>query len=240
MIRYKWLFADWNTPINIISSMMLASQFTESSNEGFILSRANSLEIEGQFIQKSEYIFTQTSPLGEQIETQRIEYYVVSFSITHRVNIGLELIDPPRTVRPFISRLHKMMGLGMTVKDSFVNPLSWSEHIEKAAERFWITEIQAGNIGISDDSVVKITANGSSDVREDFFDFIDGRQHEIQCVKVNVISEEDRDNACSIELRRNGVAKLYSETPHILYPLIRDGLNSEIKKNKTAPNIKSS
>jgi hypothetical protein len=231
MIRYKWLFADWNTPVNIISSMMLASQFTESSSEGFILSRANNLAIEGQFVQKNDYILKQVSPLGEQIETQRIEYYVVTFSISSKTHIGLELIDPPRTLRPFISRLHEMMGLGMTIKDISVNPLSWSEQIERAAKYFLVTEIQAGEIGISDKSFVKVIANSNSDIREDFFKFVGNKKYEIQQVKLRVESQNDGGGCYLIELKKNGSAKLYCNTPHLLYPLIRDGLGAEVERN---------
>jgi hypothetical protein len=209
--------------------MMLSYQFTEDVGEGFILSKANPSIIEGKFIQKNSYTSSQLSPLGGRIETQIIDYYIASFCMTNETHIGLELIDPPRTIRPFISRLYEMIGIGMIVKDSSVNPLSWSERIEKETECFWITEIQAGEIGISKDSFVRITASGSSDIREDFFGFLGEKKHEIQRVRMRVMSKDSPEKSCLIELKKNSGAKIYGNASQALYPLILNGLRAEIK-----------
>lgn len=227
MIKYKWLVADWSIPISLISSMMLACQFTEESGEGFIISRSNSSSIEGKFIRKNTYLISEERPFGENIESQRTEYIIIEFNITSDRYLGLELLNPPRTVKPLISKLSEMVGLGLTITDSLVNPLHWAEQIEKQAQLFRLTEIQVSDVGISSNSLARVSVNGEYDIRKDFSSFIGNKKYSIQQVKFRVKLVENEVKSCLVELRRNGSAKFYNGWSVNLYSIVRNSLGAE-------------
>ena len=235
MTRYKWLFANWVIPINTLRAMMLASQFTDENSEGFILSRASRSYIKGKFIQKNEYTVLQESPFGEKIAYKRTEYVTTAFYLTDEKHIGLELLNPPRTIRPFVSRLHEMVGLGMIIKDSSIDPLLWAQQIEKKTDSFRISEIQACGIGISNSSVAKVSASSSSDVREDFFEFMNGREHLVQQVKLYFTVDKQQEKSCLLELKSSGIAKFHNSLPTALYSIVRESFSSEIIRK--TPNL---
>ncbi|MEM9213212.1 MAG: hypothetical protein AAGD25_02600 [Cyanobacteria bacterium P01_F01_bin.150] len=227
MIKYKWFFVDWSVPISLIGSMMLASQFTEEAGEGFIISRSNSSSIEGKFIQKNIYYVSEERPFGENIRNQRIEYMIIEFNITNGRYLGLELLNPPRTIKPLISKLSEMIGLGLIITDSLVNPLHWAEQIEKQAKSFKLTEMQVSDVGIASNSLARISVSGECDIRKDFSDFIGNKKYSVQQVKFRVKLLESEVKSCLIELKKNGSAKFYSGWSVKLYSLVRNSLDSQ-------------
>jgi hypothetical protein len=231
MTKYQWLYADWLIPINTIRSMMLSYQFTEEGGEGFLLSRAGETFIEGKFIKKNEYVVSREMPLGGHEEVQKLDYSILEFRLSHDKKMGLEIINPPRTIRPFISKMSEMIGLGMIVSEQSIDPLLWVKEIEKKNDKIWITEMQGTGIRVSNSSVAKFLICGELDVREDFKNFIQDKKYSLKGVKLKVRKTGIWEEDFTVELKDTGSARFFNNNHTFLYEIVRDGFVS-LQRNR--------
>ena len=226
MTKYQWLYADWLIPVNTIRSMMLSYQFTEEGGEGFLLSRAGETFIEGKFIKKNEYVVFREMPLGGHEEVQKLDYSISTFRLSHDKKMGLEIIDPPRTIRPFISKMSEMIGLGMVVSEHFIDPLLWVQEIEKRSDKVWVTEMQGSGIRVSNSSIAKFLIRGELDVREDWKSLVQGKQYSLNGVKLKVKKKDVREESFVVELKGSGSARFFDDNHTLVYEIVRDGFVS--------------
>ena len=226
MTKYQWFYADWLIPMSTIRSMMLSYQFTEEGREGFLLSRSGKTFIEGKFIRKNEYMIFQEMPLGGHEEIQKIDYSISSFRLSCDKKTGLEIIDPPRTIRPFISKMSEMIGLGMVVSEHFIDPLLWVQEIEKRSDKVWVTEMQGSGIRVSNSSIAKFLIRGELDVREDWKSLVQGKQYSLNGVKLKVKKKDVREESFVVELKGSGSARFFDDNHTLVYEIVRDGFVS--------------
>jgi hypothetical protein len=232
MTKYQWLYADWLIPISTIRSMMLSYQFTEEGGEGFLLSRAGEAFIEGKFVKKNEYVVFREMPLGGHEEVQKIDYSIAAFRLSCDKKLGLEIINPPRTIRPFISKMSEMIGLGMIVSEQSIDPLLWAKEIEKKSDKVCITEMQGTGLRVSNSSIAKFLIRGELDVREDFKNFIQGKQYSLKGVKLKVKKIDVCEESFMVELKDTGSATFFDANHIFLYEIVRDGFLS-LQDNRT-------
>jgi hypothetical protein len=231
MTKYQWFYADWIIPMSTIRSMMLSYQFTEEGGEGFLLSRSGKTFIEGKFIRKNEYLIFQEMPLGGQEEIQKIDYSIASFRVSCDKKIGLEIIDPPRTIRPFISKMSEMIGLGMVVSEYSIDPLLWVKEIEKRSDKVLVTEMQGSGVRISNSSIAKFLVRGELDVREDWESFIQGKKYSLNGIKIKIKKQDVREESFIVELKGSGSARFFNDNHAVVYEIVRDGFVS-LKNNR--------
>jgi hypothetical protein len=226
MTKYQWFYADWLIPMSTIRSMMLSYQFTEEGGEGFLLSRSGKTFVEGKFIRKNEYMIFQEMPLGGHEEIQKIDYSIASFRLSCDKETGLEIIDPPRTIRPFISKMSEMIGLGMVVSEHFIDPLLWAQEIEKRSDKVWVIEMQGSGIRVSNSSIAKFLIRGELDVREDWNSLVQGKQYSLNGVKRKVKKKDVREESFMVELKSCGSARFFDGNHTLVYEAVRDSFVS--------------
>jgi hypothetical protein len=217
MKKIRWLSAGWPLSISDISQKFLLNQYSEDKGKGFLLSSSGSKKISGRYIEKNMDKSLITDPFGNEQEFFTISYYIVQFHINSSSNM-LELTDPPRSLRKFISEMHCLLGLGLELSEFNINPFIWLSNIEQKLAPMIVTNISSTGIRIADNGLAKISVSGKKDIRKEFEKIIHDKPHEIESIKFLGII-----NDCNIviEINKCGLAKLNGH--------IYDGLIQEIR-----------
>jgi len=221
MSQYKWMYAKWGLPISLLSASMLADQFNNTKNNGFLLSKSTNELIVGRFVEKEEYIQIEKAPLGEDVQNTGIRYITTSFKITNTPNLGLELRNPPRSIKKFIAKFRSVVGFDLVITEHRIDPFSWVDQINQAKPIISISSIHATDINIANSSLAKVSIAGSADVRENFKSFIGARKYTANNIKINI---KDKGKKTSIELKSNGVVNFKDSVSSDLYETVKSSL----------------
>lgn len=215
MKKVRWFYSDWVIPLSEISSKMLSFQYNENRGIGYIISINNNKVISGKFIEKKVSLEIITDPFGVEKTNNKIFYNITNFTIKNEL-IGLEIITPPRTIKPFVNNLYKIIGFGFTIEEVNIKPLLWIKAIEKKHECI-VNTILASGIKEEKNGVAKISMSGIRDIRKEFYSFVKEKDHNIDCVKLSLILNNKINK---LELYKNASLKIsldnYDEIKNIV------------------------
>jgi len=226
MKKIKWLYAAWPLPFSDISKKMLSNQYTDTKGQGFLLSSAGRKKIAGRYIEKSTNKSIIVDPFGNKIESFVISYYVSTFYISNSSNL-LELTDPPRSLRTFISKLHALLGLGLELSDLTVDPATWLEHIENTLSPVVVTNISASGIRVPKNGLAKIGVSGRNDIRQEFYKLIGSKN---KCIDTLKFLGDINDCNLSVELTKSGSARINGHIYDGFIDEVRACLESSINR----------
>jgi len=204
MKKIRWLFAEWPLPISNISKKLLSNQYSERKGQGFLLSSTGNNRITGKYVEKTTKKSVIVDPFGNETESIITSYYVSKFKIESSSRF-LELSDPPRSLRRFISELHILLGLGLELSELSVDPLFWLDNIESSLAPVTVTHISSSGIRVPKYGLAQISVSGKKDIRQEFSKLIDGKPCNIDSIKfVGHIG----NCHVSTELSKTGAAKI--------------------------------
>lgn len=169
MNKYKWLIVDLPMNLSDLSKLMSKHKFSHGSKQGFILSKASESELTGKFLEEKILIKEVFNPFGESNEISTTDYIVTNFSfnfISSKNIFLLELKNQPRTLRPFINFLNKIIGLGLTLNEFKFNPIQIADEIENIFGKITISKINISELNIKNKATANIQINSETDVRE--------------------------------------------------------------------------
>lgn len=222
MIKIKWLFYELPLSLVELSNLMKENQYSEGSSSGFLLSLATQNKLAGKYIEKIVQKSIVQDPFGEVTEMETTSYYICRFNLDSKSK-HLYISEPPRSLRKFTNKLHKLTGLGLVLSEININPSEWVNEIEEKSQKFKITQISCCGIRASKDSVAKLAITGSNDVRYDFSKLIADKRYMMESIKF----EAEFDNLpVKGELTRTGSCKIRS--PNV--PVILEGLRISLEK----------
>jgi len=230
MTKIRWFYSDWGFPLTELSSKILSDQYSEDKGSGYILSKSNTKIITGKYIEKKVLLEVLTDPFGNEISNNKTIYNITNFTIKDEI-IGLEIINPPRTIKPFLNSLHKKIGLGLVVSDIQVNPLTWLQAIERKNPCI-VNSILASGIKAESNGIAKLSMSGLKDIRNEFYNFLKEKESNIDCVKASI----SLDNiSYKVELFKNSTSTMPSQSIDILKEILASSLLS-IQQEKSADN----
>lgn len=166
MIRRRWLHARWPISMRSLANRFQNLHFTSETPNGFIVDRLRADWIEGRFIERHEISQTVESPLGERMLYERTEFRETSF-IAGLDRAGLEILNPPRSMSLFLSRLAEACDFQVAVSEIKVDVTAWSEHLSThLGKRLDIVSCQLRDIKLGDNIQATAVLKGSADLRE--------------------------------------------------------------------------
>ncbi|PVZ69723.1 hypothetical protein [Pelagibaculum spongiae] len=207
MIKAKWLYSELPLSLDIVTTRLLAEQYSDDKGEGFLLNSSGKNFLSGRYIEKIIGKSIVTDPFGNQSEQTTVAYYTCKFNWQNGSKL-LCITEPPRSLRKFLAKLHNLLGLGVVVADIDVDPLKWLQQIESQLGRTTITHISSLGIHTPVGGLAKISVSGKKDIRTDFEELISNRRHKIDNVKFNL--KYSNDIQALVELTGAGSCKLKS------------------------------
>lgn len=182
MIKVKWLNSELPLTLQAVGALMSNHQYSEDTGEGFILTISTESKLSGRYIEKLVQKSIIVDPFGNESENFVVSYYTCKFEWIKGSNL-LQILNPPRSIRKFISKLYELVGLGLVVSDININPLDWLKELEKETESLLVKHISSYGIKTKTNGLARVAVSGKKDIRDDFDDILKCKMYKIDCVK---------------------------------------------------------
>jgi hypothetical protein len=104
MKRVKWLAGSWPISMRQLALRIRADILTPEKMSGFMVTRVRESFIEARFFEKNISEELITDPFGNEIKSERISYVETAFHFSNEFP-QVELLNPPRSIGPFSSRV---------------------------------------------------------------------------------------------------------------------------------------
>jgi hypothetical protein len=226
MRRIRWLGAKLPGFLTTIGSKMKANPFTQESYDGFIVERVRDTFIEARYIQKLSYQETITDPFGNNEVFDRVEYRQVAFNLFADFP-NIELLDAPRSIHSYISKLLELSNFSLSVNYLQVNLLDWVKLFQGQLEKtIVINSIQIAGLEVEQGISAKVLLRGDRDVRIALGQFAKDRQYILEKLQLKV--QFDRD-IVPIHLTNNGTAKIPEDFLDDFLPMLRISLPHSVR-----------
>ncbi|WP_156811248.1 hypothetical protein [Cupriavidus sp. USMAHM13] len=118
MAKTKWIEMHLDLGVRALAARLAESAFTLESGLGFELLEVRSKRIEARFIERFVQRETLEDPFGEIRHVESVRYNIFRFYLL-AISGGrylIVLIDPPRSVRSFVTVLSDVVETGMSVE----------------------------------------------------------------------------------------------------------------------------
>jgi len=163
MDKILWLRVEWKGSFEVVRSNLAKSSYTESDGSGFILEQVRERLISGRFVEKRVFDYETLDPFNNTVRFQNTRYDYVHFRISTE-SVGLEIWNPPRSIRTFLSTLAEFSGFRIAVSNLKINILSWMRNIESSLGRIELESLVCDEIMFSSSSRGRLWLAGSGDL----------------------------------------------------------------------------
>lgn len=174
-LRLKWF--ELSPRILSISSLgerMLASQYNRRRSAGFKLDTVRRDFVSGVFLERIEWEDEVEDPAEGILLLRRVEVRQTQFRISASPRT-LELLNPPRSVQPFVDHLSQCADQDVRLKDIPLTPEDWLASFQGKPNSYIVTSITTAGITLSSGTSATISISGSEDVRKYLKQFATGR-----------------------------------------------------------------
>lgn len=227
MIKAKWLYSELPVTLRQLAKLMKGHQYTDSSGSGFLLSTSTETKLIGKYIEKIVQKTIVEDPFGNTSEIESPSYYTCHFNWCSESKY-MYVLDPPRSLRKFINKVHSLTGLGLIISELNVSPKLWLELIEREADLVRIFQMSTYGIRVSDDATAKIVVTGKADVKATFLELVSDKRYLVDGVKFDA----DFDGLLiKGELTKSGACRLKSANGNFILEKLRAALaQSDVHK----------
>lgn len=221
MRRVRWFEASWPMSLRKLAARMRGEPFGAESTAGFLLDRVRDDEIVGRYVEKVVFLERVRSPLGDEIDLERLLYRETQFNIS-TVFPQLELWDAPRSTQGFASKLMEMGGFSVVLAPLRVDLLAWVDALESELSSVVTVQVlQASGIELEEGVVCRISASGDRDVRAALLKVGKNRGFWPERVTATAIT---RGRVAAIHLAHTGSVRLDESLVEELLPAVRRSL----------------
>lgn len=223
MNRLRWFEMELPLSLRSLGNRLKSLPFTSDSDEGFILERVRDTHLEARHIQKIVIKDTVADPLGIDHIYERTEYRQTSFRVTSDYP-QLELMDPPRGLQAFTSRVAELCDFTVSIAAIELNVLQWSERLKRVyPEAFAVIGAQASGLVLEEGVTARVILAGTRDVGRSLTQITQGKLDGVDKVELRFGSV---DRAARIILGADGTARILTETTQELKDALRSSLAS--------------
>lgn len=188
MKRVKWLAASWPSSVRQLAQRIRADVFTPERMSGFLVTRVRDSSIEARFIEKliSEEVIN--DPFGNEIRFERISYIETAFRFSNEFP-EVELLNPPRSIGPFSSRVLQICGFEAAWKNLNIDVLVWADNVQKQiGGQIVIDRAHVKDVVLDKTVNFEATLSGTRDVRPAMRTLLEGREHTLDKLNFSVNS----------------------------------------------------
>jgi len=224
MKRIKWLAGSWPLSIRQLAQRIRVDVLTPESMSGFLVTRVRESSIEARFIEKIISEESIIDPFGNEIKFERTSYVETAFRFSSEFP-EVELLNPPRSIGPFSSRILQICNFEAAWANLNVDVLAWADNIQKnIADKIIIDRAHVKDVVFDDDVSFEATLSGTKDVRPSMRSLLGGRQHTLDKLYISV---NTGGRGSRIKISADGSMQAPGDIPDELVQAIRHALPRE-------------
>lgn len=203
----------------MLRDRMQANAYTRQNGIGFRLTTVRDTEIEGVFSEKLQYSQSVFDPYGDEVIIKRVEFKDVRFRISP-IFPQLELLDPPRSLKLFLSKIAEYLEFKVVIEQIEVDPLDWIDAVDEE-KSLAVTSILLSNVTISNEVLGVIRLTGSSDVRSHVRKIVGSRRYAISQA---VCASKYKPSGFEVEVFSTAKLRILNGTSESILPHFRRSL----------------
>ncbi|HDL8521602.1 TPA: hypothetical protein PXS10_004246 [Yersinia enterocolitica] len=208
MRKVKWMVLNSPLLLGEIVEKLSYDPFSEDKGSGFIFSKIRENEIQGRYVEKYTIEEKINNLYGEQTTIDRTEYRVTEFHIDKDSIPLIALINPPRTIKPFILAIVRNLGLGINLEEIEVNPFEWIEPLERKLPTK-VIQIDLSQIRVAEFALAKMQISSTQDLKKHYFEKIKNKKGRVDKLLISINSPEFSGK---VKILRSGM--VYIEMNH--------------------------
>lgn len=202
-MRIRWFDSDFDdATLSALKGKMLQSDYDLNDIEGFRLEKASSRVLSGKYIVKRQEVNVAIDPFGNEYAYTTLEYDIYNFKLSLE-HPSITLIDSPRSVNPFFTRLTSLSGFDLQIKPVDVDIFKAISQLELVWPSMRVIKVTSGNITLSPAVIGKFVISGTDEVRSYISQFAIGKT--ITLDKAKLFNPK---NNSSVEITKNGMATI--------------------------------
>lgn len=222
MKRYRWFKVQWPMPMPVLAKQLKVKLFQDDSMDGFLIDRVRDDFVEARFFQKASYTATIVDPFGRESNYEHLHYTCCEF-MASCIQPGLELLNAPRSINGFVSRLLEVSNFSISVQPIQVNVYAWADKLLSCSEiEFTVDSLQIGSIILERGTTAKALIMGNKDVRQICDTFLSGKKYTIEKLRLNAYGRHHG----TIVITNTGTARIAMEEPDMIADALRRSLSA--------------
>jgi len=198
---------------------------------GFRLERIRNDALEATYHERFAWTERNVDPFGREFSFERTEYKSLRFILSKHYP-ELELIDAPRGLSSFFSRLAEVTNFEATIEPININVSDWAVAIRRLRPaEFRIAGISVSDLSVEEGVIGRLSiASSEKDVQSALSRLLARRSYSVQ--KLQIVFRA-RSRSGSLVLAADGSVRSDQELDPDLLQEIRDAL-PKTKRNETA------
>ena len=222
MNRVRWFRADLSHSLRSIAAKISSSPLKLDGDMGFRIERARNDAIEAMYHERFTRTERNVDPFGREFAFERTEYKSVRFVLSKNYP-ELELIDAPRGLTSFFSRLAEITDFQAAIEPLSVDILDWAAAIRKSrATEFRVAGITVSNLNVEEGVIGRLTVmSREKDVQAALSRLLARRTYSLQKLQIEF---RDEYAAGSLVLAADGSVRSDKELDLDVLKEIRDAL----------------
>ena len=222
MNRVRWFCAKLPQSIRAFASKIGSSPLELDGDMGFRIERVRNDSLEATYYERFSWTENIVDPFGRESSFERSGYKSVHFVLSKKYP-EIELIDAPRGLTSFFSRIAEMTDLEMTVEPVSVDVLSWAAAVRSSCTMaFRVAGITVSNLNVDEGVTGRLTvASREKDVQAPMARLLARRMYSVQ--KVQMVFRADSLSS-SLFLVSDGSVRSENDLDPDVLSVIRDTL----------------
>jgi hypothetical protein len=177
MKRIKWLAGSWPLSMRQLAQRIRADVLTPESMSGFLITRVREASIEARFIEKLISDELITDPFGNEVRFERVSYVETAFRFSNEFP-QVELLNPPRSIGPFSSRVMQICSFQAAWTNLNIDVLAWADKVqEQIGAQIVIDRAHVKDVLLDESVTFEAMLSGTRDVRPSMRALLEGRPH---------------------------------------------------------------
>lgn len=185
MNRVRWFRAHLSHNMRALATKIANAPLEMDGLMGFRIDRVRNDTLEATYHERFSWTERSVDPFGREFAFERSEYKSLRFIISKNYP-ELELIDAPRGLTSFFSRLAEMTDFETTIEPLSVKVLDWAAAIQKLrAAEFRVAGITASDLSVEEGVIGRLTvASRERDVEGALTRLLAKRTYTVQKLQV--------------------------------------------------------
>jgi hypothetical protein len=220
--RIRWFRAHLPHSPRVMATKISSAPLELDGDMGFRVERTRNNALEAMYYERFNWTERNVDPFGREFAFERTEYKSVRF-ILSRDYPELELIDAPRGLTSFFSRLAEMTDFEAAIESLNVNVLDWAAAIQNSrAIEFRVAGITVSNLNVDEGVTGRLTVSSSEkDVKAALSRLLARRTYSVQKLQIVLRAGSKAD---SLVLAADGSVRSDKELDPDVLKEIRDAL----------------
>jgi len=226
MHRVQWFKVEWNKHYHKVIDGIVSRQYNDNISYGFKLYKRREKFLEASYITKRENEETIENPFTNEVTIYSKIVYEQTKFILESNSLGIELINPPRSVQKLLNNFASISNFNITINQLNLNLIVLIESLKIEFDEFKINMLECKDIHLQHNTTVKVIAkNDLLDVSQDLKGFLLDKEYTVEKMKCTFVINKIKSH---FEFTNKGQLKTNKKNIELLVPIIKKNILSSL------------